>query len=194
VGKIRSAGHEVVDWAPEGHWRCFQLLGKIFLSDGGKSIAKMLEPVNEPYIKWLEWYKTARELGTHEMWQIQADRTELCKAYLDRWNACEGLDMLLCPTTPYAAVRHDGFTYVGYTGVFNILDYSALSFPTGINADATLDVKDASKPSLGEHDEPVQGSYNAELIHGQPISLQLVARRLEEEKLLAMAESIMNLL
>jgi amidase len=181
----------------------------MFLADGGKSIAKMLEPVNEPYLKWLEWYKTARELGTHEMWQIQTDRTTQCKAYLDRWNACEGLDMLLCPTTPYAAVKHDGFTYVGYTGVFNILDYSALSFPTGINADATVDVHDASKPSLSEFDEPVQGSCkieellsicilmdsdNAGLVDGQPISLQLVARRLEEEKLLAMAGSIMNLL
>jgi amidase len=182
----------------------------MFLSDGGKSMAEMLEPVNEPYIKWLGSYKTARELGTHEMWQIQAERTELCKAYLDRWNACAGLDVLLCPTTPYAAVKHDGFTYVGYTGVFNILDYSALSFPTGIKADATLDVKDASKPPLGFFDEPVQGSCkikmsslsiciltdsdNAELVHGQPISLQLVSRRLEEEKLLSMAESIMRLL
>jgi amidase len=55
-------------------------------------------------------------------------------------------------------VKHDGFTYVGYTGVFNILDYSALSFPTGIRADAALDVRDSTLPSMGDHDEPVQGS------------------------------------
>jgi len=132
--------------------------GKMFLADGGKSIGNLLAPVDEPYLGILESYKTARELGTHEMWQIQAERTELCRAYLDRWNACEGLDALLCPTTPYAAVKHDGFTYVGYTGVFNILDYSALSFPTGICADAALDVKDCTKPSLGFFDGPIQES------------------------------------
>jgi amidase len=59
----------------------------MFLADGGKSIEKLLEPVG--------WYKTARELGTHEMWRIQAERVELCRAYLARWNACEGLDALL---------------------------------------------------------------------------------------------------
>jgi amidase len=35
---------------------------------------------------------------------------------------------------------------------------------------------------------------DAELVHGQPVSLQLVARRLEEEKLLSMAETIIDLL
>jgi amidase len=40
---------------------------------------------------------------------------------------------------------------------------------------------------LMESDDP-------ELVHGQPVSLQLVARRLEEEKLLAMAETITSLL
>jgi amidase len=129
----------------------------MFSADGGKSIADLLAPVDEPYAGTLGWYKTTRELSTHEMWAVQAERTALCRAYLDRWNAA-GVDALLCPTTPYAAARHGGFTYVGYTGVFNVLDYSALSFPTGICADAALDVKDPTKPSLGPFDEPVQGS------------------------------------
>ena len=128
----------------------------MFLADGGKSIADLLAPVDEPYLGLLEWYRTARELGTHEMWAIQSERTAQCKAYLDRWNACAGLDALLLPTTPYAAVGHGGFTYVGYTGVFNMLDYSALSFPTGIRADAALDLKNDSKSPLGFFDEPVQ--------------------------------------
>lgn len=37
---------------------------------------------------------------------------------------------------------------VGYTGVFNILDYSCVSFPTGILADKDIDkpMKDGYKP------------------------------------------------
>jgi Asp-tRNA(Asn)/Glu-tRNA(Gln) amidotransferase A subunit family amidase len=38
------------------------------------------------------------------------------------------------------------------------------------------------------------GPDDPELVHGQPVSLQLVARRLEEEKLLSMAEAITSLL
>jgi amidase len=44
----------------------------------------------------LDYYRTVQDIGVYDMWQIQAARTELCKAYLDRWNACEGLDALLC--------------------------------------------------------------------------------------------------
>jgi hypothetical protein len=68
----------------------------MFLADGGTNIKKLLEPVDEPLMPGLEWYGTAKDIGVHEMWQIQAERTELCKAYLDRWNECEGLDALLC--------------------------------------------------------------------------------------------------
>lgn len=39
-------------------------------------------------------------------------------------------------------------TAVGYTGVFNILDYSCVSFPTGMLADKDIDkpLKDGYKP------------------------------------------------
>jgi amidase len=60
------------------------------------------------------------------------------------------------PTTPYASVSHDDFRYVGYTGIFNILDYSALSFPTGIKADAKLDANDPKERPLSELCESIQ--------------------------------------
>jgi len=41
-------------------------------------------------------------------------------------------------------VHRFGFTYVGYTGVWNICDYSASTFPTGMVVDASLDVKEAT--------------------------------------------------
>lgn len=31
-------------------------------------------------------------------------------------------------------------TTVAYTGVYNVLDYSAVSFPTGLNVDRSIDV------------------------------------------------------
>jgi amidase len=68
----------------------------MFLADGGKSIRTVLDPVHEPFREEMKHYEVAKELGVYDMWQIQAKRTEVCKQYLDRWNACEGLDAILC--------------------------------------------------------------------------------------------------
>ena len=47
--------------------------------------------------------------------------------------------MFAGPTTPYASVEHGNFNHIGYTGVFNILDYSVVSFPCGVTAHRDLD-------------------------------------------------------
>lgn len=68
----------------------------MFVADGGNSVRTILDPVGEPFRPEMEMYSVAKELGTHTMWQLQIERTELSKAYLDRWNRCEGLDAILC--------------------------------------------------------------------------------------------------
>lgn len=60
------------------------------------------------------------------------------------------------PTTPYSSVEHGNFTYGGYTGVYNLLDYSAVSFPCGINVDANLDVSYRGHQALSEIDTQVR--------------------------------------
>jgi amidase len=67
----------------------------MFVADGGNSVRNILEPVDEPFRPEMEMYSVAKELGTHGMWQLQLERTEFCKAYLDRWNR-EGLDAIIC--------------------------------------------------------------------------------------------------
>jgi len=186
VAKLKAAGHEVVNWEPIGHSKGHDLLLRMFYADGGKSVRMMLDPVSEPFRPEMDSYRTAEELGVYDMWQLQIERTQFCKDYLDRWNAA-GLDGLICPTTPYATVPHGGFKYVGYTGIFNVLDYSAVSFPTGIKVDKDLDAHFGIDTKLSA----VHPDYDAESVHGLPISLQLVARRLEEEKVLAMTDTVL---
>jgi hypothetical protein len=62
---------------------------------GGKSILKALESSGEPWRPEMASYDNASELGVYEMWQIHRERTELAAMYLRRWNACEGLDVVL---------------------------------------------------------------------------------------------------
>lgn len=105
---------------------------------------------------------------------------------------------------------------MGYTGVFNVLDYSCVSFPTKAAVDQEIDTYPGDYQPLSDtckaiHDEcKLQGSAqptipdadrtktlgtdDPSVVHGMPISLQLVARRLEEEKVIAMTRKVLSIL
>ena len=140
----------------------------------------------------MQAYGDAKELGVYDAWQLQRQRTALCKKYLDRWAACEGLDAIFSPTTPYAAPQSGDFKTVTYTGVYNVLDSSATSFPVpGLFADKEKDASYAGDfKSYGDVDDTTKKDYDASAVHGVPVSLQLVGRRLEEEKILAITERV----
>lgn len=47
-------------------------------------------------------------------------------------------------------MEHGNFKYVGYTGVYNVVDYSAVSFPCGVTADKDKDQYPADYEPLSE--------------------------------------------
>lgn len=122
-------------------------------------------------------YSVARELGTAEMWRLHLERTDFQNRHLDRWNKA-GLDALLLPTIPFNTVRHGTFKHgrllavfyvvchdsltkellVGYTGVYNILDYSAVSFPTGLNVIEGVDVDQPDYAPLSNDCEDIHAT------------------------------------
>ncbi|KAH6968347.1 amidase signature domain-containing protein [Fusarium avenaceum] len=186
--KLEKAGHTIIEWDPVDQKEGVELLGRMFLADGGQTIRKELERTDEPWRPEMEAYRTARDLSTSEMWKLHLERTAFQNRYLDRWNKA-GIDAIICPTTPYSTLRHGSFRHVAYTGVFNVVDYSAVSFPTGISVDKDVDKLESYEP-LSPLCKSVNDDYDAELVHGLPVSLQIVARRLEEEKVLAMAKLV----
>lgn len=64
--------------------------------------------------------------------------------------------MLTAPTCPFAAVEHTKFKHLGYTGVYNILDYSCVSFPCNVTVDQAVDVHVTKEAPLSEVDALVQ--------------------------------------
>lgn len=176
VEKLKAAGHEILDWDPKDQAQGLSLLDRMFVADGGLSIKKELERSGEPLRGEMHAYGVAKELGTYDMWQLHLERTDLQKRYLDRWNDA-GIDAILCPTTPFSGVENGQFKHgqsicfgwiiwelyannhtVGYTGVFNVLDYSCVSFPTGMVADKEVDCWEDGYQSLSE---------NCKIIHDQ---------------------------
>ncbi|KAL5426941.1 hypothetical protein PMIN06_009817 [Paraphaeosphaeria minitans] len=194
VEKLQVAGHEIVGaWDPVQHPKALELLTRMFVADGGKSIRKLLASTDEPWRPEMQGYSEATELGTYDMWQLHQERSELQKKYLEQWMSHDGLDGILAPTCPYATVAHGQFDYVGYTGVYNVVDYSAVSFPSGVTVDKEKD-RPANHEHLSDICKTVHAKYNPEEINGMPVSLQLVAKRLEEEKVLAMTETVLQAL
>ncbi|KAF2268371.1 acetamidase [Lojkania enalia] len=190
--KLKKAGHEIVDWDPVLHPQATRLLGRMFIADGGKSIRKLLAPTEEPFRPEMNFYEKATELGSYEMWQLHLERSELQRQYLEQWRSYGGLDAILGPTTPYSSVENGGFKHVGYTGVFNVLDYSAVSFPCGVMVDKDKDRPLTNHNPLSETCKEIHAEYNPDLVHGMPVSLQLVANRLEEEKVLEMTKIVLQ--
>ncbi|KAI1337878.1 amidase [Xylariaceae sp. FL0016] len=194
VGAVEAAGHEVVTWSSEDQPEGAALLNRMFVADGGRAIRRELERTGEPWRPEMQMYAEARELGGLEYWQLHMDRQAYQKRYLDRWLGA-GIDAILCPTTPYSSVENGKFKHVGYTGVYNVLDYSCISFPTGMTVDKNVDAAlgSAYKP-MTELDSTIQSDYDAAAVHGMPINLQIVAQRLEEEKCVEMCKTVMRAL
>ena len=73
--------------------------------------------------------------------------------------------------------------------MINLLDYSACIVPV-IHVDKEIDMKDENYVPTCDKDRECWESYDADLYHGAPVSVQVVARRLQEEKVLTYAEII----
>lgn len=199
---LLDAGHEVIEWDPAEHSRLSQIVSEFFVSDGGINIRTEVEETGEPFYPFMAAYATTPEIKVPELWKLQAERTTLAKKFLDRWNATalktksgRPIDAIIMPATPFAGNPHGKFrSHIGYTSVFNALDYSVGTFPV-TKADKDVDVPEAGRTEFYlKSDEEVWKDYDPALSHGGVVGLQLVGRRYQEEKVIAMLKVVAGLL
>lgn len=125
-----------------------------------------------------------------EIFRLNLERETFRAEALMHWNATQDrtatgrpVDAILCPITPTLAPPHDTTSWWGYSSQWNVLDLPAVVFPAG------------KYDYIGDEVLPVPRNDIERSIHAQwqsgtydnaPVSLQLVGRRHNEEKLLAM--------
>ncbi|KAI1492940.1 amidase [Biscogniauxia mediterranea] len=143
---------------------------------------------------WAGLVKDFHAKSAFENWKLVAKREAYRSKWYDWWNK-ENLDFLLTPTNATPAVPHDGMKHAvsscGYTFLFNILDYTCGCLPV-THVDKELD-KLPSGFSIKKLNGVAQGAYklyDAEAMHGLPVGIQVVGRRLEEEKVLAIMKRV----
>jgi amidase len=132
------------------------------------------------------------------LWAANLKKWNYQMEYLEEWRKMEAsmgkeLDAIIAPITPTAAVLHDKFRYYGYASVVNLLDLTSVVVPVTF-ADKNLDAKLEGYSALNEEDARVQSEYDPQAYHGAPVGIQVIGRRLSEERTLAIAEEIGGLL
>lgn len=137
-------------------------------------------------------------ISVYDYWQLNKQKLALQKAYHDRWSKTKGasgkvVDLLLTPVMPHTALPHRGCRWVGYTKVWNFLDYTALAFPFGICM-KERDFTDPSYQPRNELDSWNWSQYDPVSMNGHPVGLQIVGRRFEEEKVLGAVQQLNTLI
>ncbi|KAL8797689.1 MAG: hypothetical protein Q9195_000041 [Heterodermia aff. obscurata] len=115
---------------------------------------------------------------------------------MEYWNSTKDqtgtgrpVDALIMPVAPFAAARREQFNYYGYSMIINVLDYTACTVPV-TNSNQNTDTASGDFKPVSELDQGIMAAYDPALYDGAHVAVQIVGRKLQEEKILAIAEHI----
>ncbi|CAG8026679.1 unnamed protein product [Penicillium olsonii] len=191
---LREKGHQVIDWCPPSHQIAHAIAKETFELDGGQDVHTHLASSGEPQLPQCFVAKTTH-MKAAQIAALNIRKRRYQKTYLDYWNSTSKLtrngrpvDAIICPTAPHAAVIPGCFRHVGYTSFVNVLDYTSVVIPV-THANEQIDQLE----NIGRgHDSNAHWEYDPLVYDGAPVGLQLIGRRLEEEKTLCLADYISN--
>ncbi|KAF3390541.1 Acetamidase [Penicillium rolfsii] len=195
VAALKAAGHEVFEWDSTSHGYAYQLWEKAILSDGGEGCRKKIEMTGEPLIEGMLVGTEKDILTTSETHQLNADKYLYESEYLERWTT-SGIDALIMPNTPWVGYKPwtwvKSSAYVGYTSIWNLLGYAALTIPaTTVSRENDIpnsEWLDHVPRNAGDNFNKKQ--YDIDLVDGMPVGVQVVGGRFGEEKCVSVAKAI----
>jgi amidase len=182
--KLIESGHSVefikffpsYDKSWEIAWQLFQVdenataFAKL-QSTGERIIDSLLLPGMDVYGNGPKDIDTLIKLKT-EVNNINIQWSEIFKNF----------DVIIAPGSPSTAPPHDEYGIAPYTTAWNVVDFPAIIVPFG-KSDAKIDVDDHAEYSAKL--KSIYAHYRPENYDQAPGHVQIVAPRLEDEKLLA---------
>ena len=190
----RTEGFSITEWLPYQHERGMKMLEKFYSPDGGKAVlencAKTGEPVHPLTSYGMVDGPGVEELSLHQVWKWTNEGESYRYEYLQEWNSkAPEMDVILCPYQQSSAPLLETTHYWGYCSIWNLLDYPACVFPVG-RVDAELDWEDEGYRPRSEMDKWCYEHYKADQQRDSPVSLQVVGKRMEDEKVMQAVEII----
>jgi amidase len=189
-----KAGHDVIRWEPmnsPNHQEARDLICKLYFLDGAEQKRQIMQEGHDPFVPQTEFilsFAPDISLLPTEIWESHAERDAFRAMLLTHWLATANrtksgrpVDVILSPVAPTLAPPHDTTRWWGYSSYWNLADYPGVVFPVRSSTGHDATPMPAARNAVEEF---VQKQWDPKTYAGAPISLQLVARRLNEEKLL----------
>ncbi|TVY36304.1 putative amidase [Lachnellula subtilissima] len=195
---LKAAGHEIVDWIPEGHDECWNITHSLYYEDGAKCVETLLAKGGEELLPLTEWLikdnENVKWRTAEEVCALKVKRNAYRQRYNKLWRSTASpnspmVDAILCPTGPGAAPPHGNAKYWSYTSQWNLLEYPGVVFPV-TSVDQKLDIKDEKYVPMNEQDKFNHDLYEPGRYVDAPIGLQIVTRKWEDEKCLKVLEVV----
>ncbi|KAI0602177.1 amidase signature domain-containing protein [Biscogniauxia sp. FL1348] len=198
------SAHEVLDWQPPSFTEGLEIHKIVARGDGCPDVYEAIRKSGEPIVPEIQHLFPNGQLKPptplpqyeqvvlrmrdfrsrwHDYWELSASRT------------ASGIPVqaIITAVTPYAGFQPGKFYHSPYTSVFNVLDYTTVVIPVTF-ADQDTDIIDPEFVPLTEEDKMNMETYDPQTHHGAPASIQLVGRRLDEERLLSIAQLVVDAL
>ena len=203
VKAVEKAGHKVMPWDSPAHAHGLTTTLNTWTFDGGRDVHDAFALSGEPMSKQISMsYGEApsEEKTASFIAKTNKDLREWKKRYMEAWNNTasttgtgQPIDAIIAPLAPYAAARPEKYKWYGYSAFVNGLDYTAVVVPVTI-ADKSVDKYESGYSPISDQDKSAYEDYDAEIYDGAHVSIQLVGRRFQEEKMLAIAEYLGQIL
>lgn len=201
---LRANGHEVIPWNGPSHAQALAIHTAITSADGNYDIFEQLKLSGEPLIPQLiPEFPGSKPGPVKNAIEVEKAVLELKKYrvnYRNYWLSTANstmtgrpIDAIILPVVPSAAVIPGKLYHYDYITAANVIDYTTLVVPV-TRADQSIDIPDLNYVPVGEVDKKNWEAYDAEIYHGAPAAVQVLGGRLEEEKLLAIGQTVIEAL
>ncbi|KAL1852907.1 hypothetical protein Daus18300_011989 [Diaporthe australafricana] len=211
---LRAAGHTVIPFEHHpGAEEAAELWGRAAYADlsfahaqfraSGEPVDALMPPAFDPE------KKEAAPLTAGEVQELNVRVRKYREAYLRHWGETAGhpenttgrpVDVVVTPIAPYSAARIGKIRYGGYPLPVVLNDQSAAVLPV-ITTDKDIDVirplaipAGVTKEQYVTANRKVHQDYDPDVYHGMPVNVQVIGRRFQEEKVLAITEYIDSLI
>ncbi|KAM7192735.1 Amidase signature domain containing protein [Rhypophila sp. PSN 637] len=201
---LSNIGHKMVPWEPPSNQESEAIHGQIARGDGCADVWEVLQLSGEPEvyeIRGLFEPNGPRDpLPLLKYQEIVAHMKDYRNRYQEYWMSTaeksgngRPVDAFISPVTVSAGLLPDRFFYGGYLSCVNVLDLPAVVVPV-LFADKDIDKVDENFQPLSDVDKTNMDAYDAEAYHGSPAAVLVVGRRLCEEKVLSLAQMVVDAL